>query len=314
MSAAASAPATIANLGPGFDIAGMAIEGYRDLVEISLRDDDVVEVQVEGREADRVDDTPRGNSAAVAASHVLRRAGVRKGFNLKLVKNVPVGVGLGSSGASSAAGAYAANLLIGRRLGMRELVLCAAEGERAACGSPHLDNVAPSLYGGFTIILDIEGPEILHVKPMPGFEVIVATPHVSLPKNKTEYARSLLPREVPMETLVRQQASVARLVASILKGDLEQFGKAVSMDHVVEPARAGMIPGFREVKKRALEKGALGLSISGAGPSIFAITRPQDAEKVAKAIKEAFEEKGVKTSITRTTPSTTGARPEPTNP
>lgn len=306
----ASAPATVANLGPGFDIAGMAIEGFRDRVSLELTGGEAIELELTGPIRAGVAAEPERNSAAVAASRVLELAGKPQGFRLKLHKGVPIGIGLGSSGASAAAAAYAANAVLGNPLSMEELVKCAAEGERAACGAPHLDNVAPSLYGGFTIILDVEKPEILNIKPRNDFTVVIVTPEVKLPKNKTEYARRILPRKIELETVVKQQASLARLIASILTGNLEMMGKAVSGDLIVEPARSIMIPGFREAKEAALKAGALGFSISGAGPSVFAITKPNDAEKVAEEIAKAINKTGTKTSITITKPSTEGARIE----
>lgn len=307
----ASAPATIANLGPGFDVAGMAIEGFRDRVRVEIISGERVEVRVEGAAASGVVAQPERNSASVAALKVFELAGERRGFRLRLRKEVPVGAGLGSSGASAAAGAYAANLLLGEPLTLRELVKCAAEGERAACGSPHLDNVAPSLYGGFTLILDVEKPEILGIKPSMEFEVVVATPRVKLPANKTEYARKVLPEKVELGLMVKQQASVARLVASILRGDLEGFGKAVSSDYIIEPARAKLIPGFNRVKEAALREGAVGLSISGAGPSVFAVVRLGEAEKIAEAIRREFSSLDVEADILVTKPSMEGARREP---
>ena len=306
----ASAPATIANLGPGFDVAGLAIEGFRDSVKLQLLEGGGVELSVKGPAAGGVASEPEKNSAAVAASKVFEAAGEDKGFRLELHKEVPVRAGLGSSGASAAAAAYAANLILGKPLRFEELVKCAAEGERAACGAPHLDNVAPSLYGGFTLILDVEKPEILNVKPRMEFEVVVAMPEVELPADKTAYARSVLPRKVDLELMVRQEASVARLVASILTGDLEGFGKAVSSDHVIEPARAHMIPGFHKVKEAALKNGALGFSISGAGPSVFAITRPGESDKIAETIRSEFNSLGIKSITIKTKPSMEGARKE----
>lgn len=289
---------------------GMAIEGYRDRVDIELTGGDEVELEVVGPASHSVSKEPEKNSATVAASKVLELGGRGEGFKLTLHKEVPMGVGLGSSGASAAAAAYAANVLLGSPLSMEELIKCAAEGELAACGSPHLDNVAPSLYGGFTLILDVDKPEILHIEPKKDFTVIIVTPEVKLPENKTEYARSLLPKTVELERVVRQQAALARLVASILTGDLEMMGKAVTGDLIVEPARSVMIPGFKEVKEAALKAGALGLTISGAGPSVFAITTPTQAQRVVQAITQTFRKTGTPTKTILTRPSKTGAKLE----
>ena len=303
----ATAPATIANLGPGFDVVGVAVSNLRD--QVALRLSDKIEVKVTGPAAEGVDTSPEGNSASVAVREVFRRAGLTKNFSLELYKEVPVASGLGSSGASAAAAAYAANKLIGSPLSMEELVKCAAEGERAACGSPHLDNVAPSLLGGFTLILDVEKPEIMKINPRGGYEFVVITPEVKLPENKTKYARELLPKQVDLREVVSQQASLARLITAILKGDPEELGKASSSDKIIEPARSKMIPGFREVKEAALKAGALGFTISGAGPSVLALTKPEKTKKVIQAIRDTFQKNKTKIKTTIITkPTTTGAR------
>ncbi|MEM4038376.1 MAG: homoserine kinase, partial [Nitrososphaerota archaeon] len=239
-----SAPATIANLGPGFDIVGLAIEGFRDIVRLELREDNKIEFELVNNTGVEISEEPEKNSAVVSALKVMEYLGVRRGFRMNLTKNVPVGIGLGSSGASSAAAAYAMNTILGGKLPMELLVKLAAEGERAACGSPHLDNVAPALYGGFTMILDVEKPVIFNIKPSVDFSIVLVTPKVYLPKNKTEYARSLLPKNVSLELMTKQQASLARLIIGIMRGDLEMMGEAISRDYVVEPARSIMIPSF----------------------------------------------------------------------
>lgn len=308
--AEASAPATIANLGPGFDIVGLAIESYRDVVKIEFADDDSVTLEVINNTGVDVASKPYQNSAVVSALKVMEYAGVRRGFKMKLEKNVPIGIGLGSSGASAAAAAYAMNVLLGNKLPIEVLVKSAGEGERVACGAPHLDNVAPSLYGGFTMILDVDKPEILNVKPSVDFLIVLVTPKVKLPMNKTEYARSLLPKKIDLEMMVKQSASLTRLIIGILDGDLEMIGKAISSDYIVEPARSIMIPRFYEVKETALKAGALGFSISGAGPSVFALTYPEDAERICSKITSKFHEYGIEAVGRIVRPSPTGARIE----
>lgn len=303
-----SAPATIANLGPGFDIVGLAIENYRDIVRIELTDDESISLEIVNNT--NVASKPEENSAVVSALKVMEFLGVRRGFKMKLVKNVPIGIGLGSSGASAAAAAYAMNVLLGGKLPMEVLVKSAGEGERVACGSPHLDNVAPSLYGGFTMILDVDKPEIFNIKPSIDFSIVLVTPQVTLPKNKTEYARSLLPKQIDLETMVKQTASLTRLIIGIMTGDLETIGRAISSDHIVEPARSVMIPGFSKVKEAALKSGALGFTISGAGPSIFALAYNEDAENILRKIIEKFHELGIHSSGLIAKPTSVGARIE----
>ncbi len=305
-----SAPATIANLGPGFDIVGLAIENYRDVVHIELTDDKVISFEIVNNTSVAVASKAEENSAVISALKVMEYSGVRKGFKMKLVKNVPVGIGLGSSGASAAAAAFAMNILLSGKLPMEVLVKSAGEGEKVACGAPHLDNVAPSLYGGFTMILDVEKPEIFNIKPSVDFSIVLVTPRVSLPRNKTEYARSLLPKKVELETMVKQTASLTRLIVGLMSGNLEMVGRAISSDFVVEPARSIMIPRFYEVKEAALKSGALGFTISGAGPSVFALTYPEDAENILYEVLRKFNENDIEAKGIVAKPSWIGARIE----
>lgn len=308
----ASAPATIANLGPGFDIVGLAIENYRDIVRIELTDDRLITLEIVNNTSVAVASKPEENSAVISALKVMEFAEIRSGFKMKLVKNVPIGIGLGSSGASAAAAAYAMNILLGDKFPMEVLVRSAGEGEKVACGSPHLDNVAPSLYGGFTMILDVNKPEIFNIKPSIDFSIVLVTPQVKLPSNKTEYARSLLPKKIDLETMVKQTSSLTRLITGIMKEDLKMMGEAISSDYIVEPARSVMIPRFYEVKETALKAGALGFSISGAGPSVFALTYPEDAENVRREIVMKFKQYDVETVGIIAKPTPIGARIERT--
>lgn len=305
-----SAPATIANLGPGFDIVGLAIEGFRDRVRIELTEKGVAELEVVNNTGVDIALKPEENSASVSALKVIEYTEVEHGFKMKLIKNIPIGIGLGSSGASAAAATYGMNKLLGDILPMEVLVKLAAEGERVACGSPHLDNVAPSLYGGFTMILDVDKPRIFNVKPSIDFSIVLVTPKVKLPKNKTEYARSLLPEKIDLRLMVKQQASLTNLIVGVMRGDLKMIGEAISRDYIVEPARSIMIPKFNEVKETALRAGALGFSISGAGPSVFALTYPEDAENILQKVLEKFNENYIEAKGIITKPSQIGARIE----
>lgn len=305
-----SAPATIANLGPGFDIVGLAIKNYRDIVRIELTDDEAISLDIVNNTSVAVASKPEENSAVVSALKVMEYSGVRKGFKMRLIKNVPVGIGLGSSGASAAAAAFAMNVLLGGKLSMKVLVKSASEGEKVACGSPHLDNVAPSLYGGFTMILDVDEPNIFNIKPSVDFSIVLVTPQVSLPKNKTEYARSLLPKKIELETMVKQTASLTRLIIGIMNGDLEMMGRAISNDYVVEPARSIMIPRFYEIKEAALKSGGLGCTISGAGPSVFALAYNEDAENIRREIVDRFHKFGIRSTGIIAKPTGIGAKIE----
>lgn len=283
------APATVANLGPGFDVLGLALSSPGDVLEVELSDRPgvtIVEITGEGGKLSR---DPDKNVIGRAAADVLRRAeSVRThaGVRLWLHKQTPLESGLGSSGASSAAGAFAVNELLGRPLGQRDVLLAAMEGERAASGSPHADNVAPSLMGGIVLIRSYDPLEVLPLPVPRDLHVVVVHPHCQV---STADARALVKgRTYGLDHIVANLGAVAALVAGLYRNDLGLVGRGIQ-DRLIEPLRGGLIPGFEAVKKTALASGALGCSIAGSGPSIFAFTGDSDtARGVGAAMQASF--------------------------
>lgn len=309
-----SAPATIANLGPGFDVLGVAIDEPRDVVELELSEGGEVGVEVDGPYASEVPKGPERNACTAAARAVLCMAWRRApAFKLRLTKNVPPGMGLGSSGASSAAASYAAYQLVRGEVSLSEeqLIECAMEGERLAAGSAHADNVAPSLLGGVVAILSYSPLKVKRMTPPRGLYFAVAMPKLQQkPKEKTRFAREVLPKEVDFKLVVQQLSGLAQLLLGFSLRDLSLIGSGVSNDKIVEPARAKLIPGFFKVKQAALSNGAYGASISGAGPSVFAVCSRANVGEVGRAMVEAFEGEGVEASLLIAKPSAEGARVE----
>ena len=279
--ARAYAPATVANLGAGFDILGMAVQGPGDCVEATLREDaGVTLVAVEG-DGGQLPRAPERNTATVAATAVLRLAGADAGVALRLRKGLPLSSGLGSSAASAVAAALATNACLGMPLARKELLPACLEGEAAVSGR-HADNVAPALFGGICLI---GGTEAAEIQPLPipsGLQLTLVTPAVEVP---TRMAREVLPKQVSLAQMVAQTASVARLVAGLFREDLAALAAAMEADGVVEPARAVLIPRLREARAAAKGAGALGLVISGAGPTLCAIC---DGEEVAQSVVSAL--------------------------
>jgi homoserine kinase len=294
-------PASIANLGPGFDVFGIALDGLGDSLKIELVPEPEVQVTVKGPDADSIPTDPGSNSAGAVLQHVLENYNSSQGFVVEIDKGVPPGKGMGSSGASAAGAAYAAIQLLKLVLSDREAVMLAAQGEAAVAGSPHADNVSASLLGGFVMV----GAEydVVRLEP-PMFEIVVVVPDVYY-ENKTRLARSLLPEKVLLKNAVHNVGSASRMAAAVAMGDAELFGRSIS-DNLVEPRRAEMIPDFWNVKQAALDAGALGCSISGGGPSLFAVGG--DSAKVGSAMVDVFEEAGVTSEIYQTRPSGLGAR------
>lgn len=294
-------PASIANLGPGFDVFGIALDGIGDSLRVELVPEPGVKVIMKGPDAGLIPTDPGSNSAGAVLRHVLDHYDASHGFVIEIEKGVPPGKGMGSSGASAAGAAYAVIQLLGLELSDSEAVKLAAQGEAAVAGSPHADNVSASLLGGFVMVGD--DYDVVRLEP-PMFDIVVVVPDVYY-ENKTRLARSLLPEKVLLKNAVHNVGSASRMAAAIAMGDVDLFGRSIS-DKLVEPRRAEMIPGFWKVKQAALDAGALGCSISGGGPSLFAVGG--DTARVGKAMAEAFEEAGVASDIYLTRPSRLGAR------
>ena len=294
-------PASIANLGPGFDVFGIALDGLGDSLKVKLVPEPGVMVIVKGPDAESIPTDPGSNSAGAVLQHALKNYDSSHGFIVEIEKGIPPGKGMGSSGASAAGAAYAAIQLLGLELTDSEAVRLAAQGEAAVAGSPHADNVSASLLGGFVIV----GAEydVIRLDP-PMFDIVVVVPDIYI-ENKTRVARSLLPEKVLLKNAVHNVGSASRMAAAIAMGDAELFGRSIS-DNLVEPRRAKMIPDFWKVKQAALDAGALGCSISGGGPSLFAVGG--DTARVGKAMAEAFEVAGVASDTYLTRPSRLGAR------
>jgi homoserine kinase len=281
------APATIANLGPGFDVLGLALSAPGDVVEAELSDRPGVEiVEITGDNGVLTKDLVR-NVAGRAAADVLRRAGDARGMRLWLHKQMPLASGLGSSGASSAAGAVAANELLGRPLNQRDLLLSAMEGERAASGTPHADNVAPSVLGGIVLVRSYDPFEVLSLPVPPELRVVVVHPHC---KVSTAEARTLVKnRGYSLDHIVPNLGNIAALVLALCRSDLALLGRSID-DRLIEPLRATLIPGFSTVKDAALSSGALGCSIAGSGPSVFAFAADDEtARRIGAAMQAAFK-------------------------
>jgi len=275
-----SVPATIANFGPGFDVFGLCLEKPRDFIRVELSDE--IEVKVKGY---KVPEEPDKNVASVSALSLLRQAGVESGFKMKLEKGIRPKSGLGSSGASALGGALAVARLLD--IENREIILRAAlEGERAASGSPHGDNVVPALFGGFVVLKSLFPLEVFKIDAK--LKLVVVLPEVEV---STKRAREVLPKYVPLSDAVRNLALASSLVLALENGDIEEVGKLLD-DYLAIPYRKPIIPWFDKVRKAALESGAYGLSISGSGPAVFALG--EDLDGIGKAIVEAFEEEETK--------------------
>jgi homoserine kinase len=296
------APATTANLGPGFDVFGLALAQPNDKVTINPISKSV-KIKVSGLLAETIPTAPQKNTAGVVANQILKEFSLKTGVQIKIEKGILPGMGLGSSAASAAAVAYGLNRMFNLKLDNTQLVRLAAKGEVASAGSEHADNVSAAICGDFVIVKSYNPLEIVNLKSPPDMEVCVAFPHIATPANKTEKARSALSKLVPMEKLVHNVGRAAAMASGFATGDVDLIGQSM-LDAVVEPARAFLIPGYQEVRENALKAGACGVAISGAGPAMIAIANKKkaDASKIANAMKEGFESAGLRATAFATRP------------
>jgi len=300
----AFAPATVANLAAGFDVLGLAIDGPGDRVTARLVPGESVRIAAIEGDGGQLPHDPEQNTASVAAAATLRKAGVTAGVELVLHKGLPIGSGLGSSAASAAAAAFAVNRLVGSPLRKGELIEPCLEAEAVVSGR-HADNVAPALLGGLVMVRSTDPLDLLRLPVPEGVTVVVVTPDFEL---QTKMARAALPDTVSLPTMVRASANLAGFVAACFSGDLPLLARCL-VDEVVTPARAKLIPGCEAVIRTALDAGAIGSSISGAGPSVFALClSPRSAREVAAAMQAAFTEAGLASSAVTSHADCPGAR------
>ena len=284
-----SAPASVANLGAGYDVFALALRGPSD--ELTLRRaEGGAEISVSGL---RIDVSGGRNVVAGVAGAIIDGERVRGGVKLGLRKGVPVGKGLGSSAASSAAAAFGMNVLYNLGLDRKQLVEYAGVGERIASGTAHFDNVAAAIAGGFVLVS--KEHEVISLKPPAELALCLVTPTVDLPLQKTRYARSLVPKKLPVAEVVETVSSAGMMVHGFSTGNLEEIGKGME-GGFVDSRRAVMIPGYKKVVRSAMDSGAAGVCISGAGPTLLAVTGVETARFVLKAMRGAFRSEGVLSS------------------
>ena len=278
-------PATSANLGAGFDVFGIALEVPFDVLEIEKSDR--IEIIVRGKGSEHIPTDPRNNTAGVVASIL------GKSVKITINRNIPLSSGLGSSAAPAAGVAWALNEMYELGLSREELVRIAARGEQAASGVAHADNVAPAICGGFVIVhkdkiisLKVENIGIVAVHP----EIIVST----------RAARAMLPGKMRIDDVSFNIGSAASMVVGMMKSDIKLIGESME-SRVIERIRSGLIRGYSLVKKKALDAGAAGVTISGSGPTMIAVCRMDERERIAKAMMQGFSESHVRSEAFITT-------------
>jgi homoserine kinase len=300
----ARAPATVSNLACGFDVLGLAITGPADQVVARRSTTRGVTIRSITGDNGSLPRDPERNTAGLAALGTLERAGMDVGVELDIEKGLPIGSGLGSSAASAVAAALAVNRLLGSPLRKPELIAPCLTAEAAVSGR-HADNIAPCLLGGLVLVRQVDPLDVVRLPVPRHLHVAVVTPNVRV---ETRRAREVVPAKVPLSAMVEAGANVGALVAACFSEDLRLLGRALT-DSVVTPARAPLIPACTEVMAAALRAGAVGTSISGAGPSMFALCDSERrAQTVARAMAQEFSRAGLDVAVHVSPADCPGAR------
>jgi homoserine kinase len=285
-------PATVANVGCGFDVLGFALESPGDIVEVRLKETTGITI---------IDNTglglptdPTKNTSGASLQAMLDKLGSTQGFELIFHEKINPGSGIGSSSASAAASIFAVNELMGKRFSKKELVEFGMQGEKAGCGVAHADNVAPALMGGFVIVRSYNPLDVISVPCPDNLYCTVVHPDIVV---RTEDSRNILPKDVPLAKAVRQWGNVASLIAGLYESDYDLIGRSLE-DFIVTPVRSKLIPGFDEVRNAAMAVGALGCNISGSGPSMFALSKDEEtANSIAEVMQAEFAKLGTKSNV-----------------
>lgn len=295
------APSSTANLGPGFDVFGLALNAFYDQVKITKKEKGIKIIT-----SDLIPSNPQKNTAGLVAKNIIKRFRIKDGVEIKIKKGVPVGFGMGSSAASAAATAVAMNKLFNLNLDSNSLIKFAGMGEKASAGTVHYDNVAASILGGF-VIVRTNPLDVIKIDPPKDLALCIAIPKIAVPAKKTKVSRSVVPSKIKISDSIINLANAAAIVTGFMKKDSILIGKSI-IDVIVEPARQHLIPGFSRVKKNALNAGALGVTISGAGPSVIAFaTSSSNLKKISASMTRGFASSNKKSETIICKPSN-GAR------
>ena len=291
------APSSTANLGPGFDVFGLAIDAFYDTVTLTKTKNGITIIT-----NDNIPTNPEKNTAGLVVKNMKKKFKIKDGIEIKIKKGIPAGYGMGSSAASAAATAVAFDKLFGLKLNGNSLVEFAGSGEKASAGTVHYDNVAASVLGGF-VIVKTNPLDVIRIEPPTNLRMCIAVPTINVPKKKTKVSRGVIPKKIKLSDSILNLSNAAAIVAGFMKKDPEIIGNSIK-DVIVEPARQHMIPGFAKVKENAIKAGALGVTISGAGPSVIAFSKSSaNLKKISLAMAKGFASTNTKCQLVICKPS-----------
>jgi len=294
-------PATIANVGPGFDIFAMALDGPHDVLKIRpARRGDIV-IRVSGGNID-LPTRPEDNTAGLAAIHFFRRTGADGGADIEIIKRMPSGSGLGSSAASAVGAVFGLNKIYRTGLETKDIIELASLGEAASGGTPHADNAAACALGGFVFVRSVR-PLQVDKFSVPAIPIVVRVRR----KERTT-TRGLIPAQFSLAQVKEQMAGCAAVIHAVIKGRIEDIGASINRDHVSEPTRSRSIPGYDDLKRKVLETGAFGCNVSGGGSSVFAICAEENLSAVAAVMGEFGDPGGAEPEVFITRTSNEGVK------
>ena len=277
------APSSTANLGPGFDTFGLAIDAFYDEITLTKTKKGITIIT-----DDNIPTNPEKNTAGLVVKNMKQKLKIKSGIEIQIKKGIPAGFGMGSSAGSAAATAVAFRKLFKIKLNSNQLVEFAGFGEKASAGTIHYDNVAASVLGEF-VIVKTDPLNVIKIESPTNLRMCVAVPKIEVPKKKTKVSRGVIPKKVKLTDAVLNLSNASAIVAGFMKKDPKLIGNSI-VDVIVEPARQHMIPGYKQVKQNALKAGAYGVTISGAGTSVIAFSKNSfDLKKISTAMAKGFK-------------------------
>lgn len=275
------APATSANVGPGYDIFALALKEPFDEIEVSLNDTGKISIAI-ANDSQNIPVNPQDNTAGLAALELVKALGIKSGIGINIIKHMCSGGGMGTTGASAAGTIFGLNALLNLNLTANEMIDFARKGEVASGGSPHADNVAAAILGGFILVKSYYPIDVLKLN-LPEIPVVLAAIRKS-----QRTTRGFITYEIGQEKLKEQMARCSRVIHAIHTSDVQEFGNAISLDYIHEPVRGAAIPGYWEVKKKVIEMGAYGCTISGGGSSVIAFCPIEKQAEIADYMNNQF--------------------------
>jgi homoserine kinase len=292
-------PATTANVGPGYDIFAMALSDPYDELKITINDSKEIKIEITGQH-ENIPCNVEDNTAGLAALELIKRKNLNCGITINIIKKMPSGGGLGTTGGSAAGTIYGLNKLLDLKMDYNEMIDISRMGEVASGGSPHADNVAAALLGGFVLVKSYNPIDVLKLE-IPEFPIVLAAIRKS-----QRTTRGFITYEIGQEKLKEQMARCSTIIHAIYTKDIEEFGKAICVDHIAEPIRCSAIPDYYKIKQSILSAGAYGFNISGGGSSVFAVCDKNKQDEIADILQKSFLKNEHFVKVIKTTASNKG--------